>query len=313
MFQYPTKFVRPTAGFGYYSPFGVRSMHYGMDISNAQTDFTIYACNGGEVVYSAYDSAGGNMVIVHDKVAGELSRYAHLQSRAVQKGDIVSRGQAIGIMGNTGSNTTYKHLHFETWLVPQNYIYKYGDRTKYAVDPISVCHLLADQTWDANGKTTFKPIPYPEPKVEAELITGVLKVLKGGVRLRFIPETANYSYLVKGVGRGDTVLSDFLSEREFVATHRCVHDGYTWALIRTMIGSFWVAVLDGTTQLVAEYKPSEDVSDAPQTEDASQLKKELEASQTALRQLTELVKQDTATIQLLQGKLNAIAEIVKQE
>jgi hypothetical protein len=53
----------------------------------------------------------GNFVQIRES-NGNISRYAHLASVAVKVGDTVTRGQIIGVIGNTGSSTA-RHLHFD--------------------------------------------------------------------------------------------------------------------------------------------------------------------------------------------------------
>lgn len=57
-------------------------------------------------------TAGGNYIVVRI-ATGQYAFYAHLQpgSLRVKPGDRVSRGQIIGLLGNTG-NTDAPHLHF---------------------------------------------------------------------------------------------------------------------------------------------------------------------------------------------------------
>ena len=58
------------------------------------------------------ETVGGNHVII-DIGGGNYAFYAHLKpgSIRVKKGDRVSRGQVVGLVGNTG-NSTEPHLHF---------------------------------------------------------------------------------------------------------------------------------------------------------------------------------------------------------
>jgi hypothetical protein len=58
------------------------------------------------------ETAGGNHVII-DMGSGRFALYAHLipGSVAVEVGEVVSRGQRLGLLGNSG-NTDGPHLHF---------------------------------------------------------------------------------------------------------------------------------------------------------------------------------------------------------
>ncbi len=67
-------------------------------------------CDVKEGIVSKYGSYGKYVVIEH--ADGSRSMYAHLAKISVRKGQRVKLGQAIGVMGSTGSaNGT--HLHFE--------------------------------------------------------------------------------------------------------------------------------------------------------------------------------------------------------
>lgn len=67
----------------------------------------------GTVNRSEYHSKAGNMIQI-DHGGGHFTTYIHLQSRAVDVGTRVTRGQTIGRVGHTGptSNGT-PHLHYE--------------------------------------------------------------------------------------------------------------------------------------------------------------------------------------------------------
>lgn len=98
---------------------GASTNHGAIDIgTNRQTGKTVIAAEAGKVVISKcqVNSAGkdtgyGNYIAI-DHGNGYLTLYGHLSSRLVSVGTIVSRGQTIGLSGNTGTSTG-PHLHFE--------------------------------------------------------------------------------------------------------------------------------------------------------------------------------------------------------
>ena len=70
-----------------------------------------YAAQGGEVIIAGWHKSFGNYVVV-DHGDGRQTLYAHSSSLSVSQGDIVKKGQQLGLMGSTG-NSTGPHLHFE--------------------------------------------------------------------------------------------------------------------------------------------------------------------------------------------------------
>lgn len=89
--------------------------HYAVDIAKSGGS-TLWAAETGEVIKAqgGWNGGYGNMVIV-DHGDGMKTLYAHMKEIYVNVGDDVSRGQAIGYMGNTGRvyGRTGIHLHFE--------------------------------------------------------------------------------------------------------------------------------------------------------------------------------------------------------
>jgi murein DD-endopeptidase MepM/ murein hydrolase activator NlpD len=95
------------------SEFGIRTdpitgklrFHKGLDIAG-EYGTPVKAMAGGKVLDVGYQPNGyGNYVILghEDKGwSGLTSRYAHLSEVSVKKDEIVSQGQAIGFMGNSG-------------------------------------------------------------------------------------------------------------------------------------------------------------------------------------------------------------------
>ena len=88
--------------------------HSGIDIP-APGNTPILAARSGQVITSVYGSGAywsyGNYVVI-DHGDGETTLYAHMSSRAVSEGEMVTQGQVIGYVGTTG-NSTGNHLHLE--------------------------------------------------------------------------------------------------------------------------------------------------------------------------------------------------------
>ncbi len=84
--------------------------HVGLDIDGDYTS-PIYAAESGTVKYVGWGRGYGNQIVIsHGN--GTETRYAHLSKFFVEQGDVVTKGQAIGMMGSTGWSTG-THLHFE--------------------------------------------------------------------------------------------------------------------------------------------------------------------------------------------------------
>ena len=105
-------YYRLSSQFGYriHPITGVAHSHTGIDIP-ASGGTPILAAKSGQVVTSAYHYSYGNYVVI-DHGNGNSTLYAHMSSRAVSEGQMVTQGQVIGYVGTTGSSTG-NHLHFE--------------------------------------------------------------------------------------------------------------------------------------------------------------------------------------------------------
>jgi LysM repeat protein len=91
--------------------YGTRNgKHKGIDIA-ASEGSKIVSVDRGVVAKSYYSDSYGNVVFVKHS-NGYETVYAHLKSRNVAEGDIVKKGELVGIIGNTGISTG-THLHFE--------------------------------------------------------------------------------------------------------------------------------------------------------------------------------------------------------
>jgi len=119
------------------SRFGIRvhpvyrvlRQHTGIDIG-APYGARVVAADTGTVITSSYNSSYGNYIVVshgNTRMGNNVTTlYAHLSTRNVSVGDVVSRGSTIGRVGSTGVSTG-AHLHFEvsingTRVNPERYL-----------------------------------------------------------------------------------------------------------------------------------------------------------------------------------------------
>jgi hypothetical protein len=111
-------FSDPVPGYPVVSPFGLRQLpweeagrlHKGVDIA-APMGAPVLAAADGTVTRTGVDAGYGRFVEVAH-AGGITSLYGHLSAFRTRPGAAVKRGQAIGLIGSTGSSTG-AHLHFE--------------------------------------------------------------------------------------------------------------------------------------------------------------------------------------------------------
>ena len=119
------EFLWPVDGGHITSFYGWRSskrFHDGIDIS-AISGAKVFAAKSGQVIYSAQRIRGyGNMIVIRHN-NGFHTVYANNKVNYVKKGSIVSQGDVIALLGNTG-HSSGPHVHFEIRQV------------KYSKDPL---------------------------------------------------------------------------------------------------------------------------------------------------------------------------------
>jgi murein DD-endopeptidase MepM/ murein hydrolase activator NlpD len=98
------------------NPFtGQYYIHRGVDLSTYRSGDPIVATADGQIVAIDYDAGGfGNYVIIKHK-HGFYTRYGHMLSFRVTKGQRVQQGEVIGYIGNTGLSTG-PHVHYEVHI-----------------------------------------------------------------------------------------------------------------------------------------------------------------------------------------------------
>jgi lysostaphin len=102
---------RMSSGFGVNRSYNgqYQRSHAGVDIANKRRT-RVTAPNRGKVVLSQKLAVHGNTVMI-DHGFGVVSIYNHLHRRKVKEGDMVTQGDIIGSIGDTGV-ATGPHLHW---------------------------------------------------------------------------------------------------------------------------------------------------------------------------------------------------------
>jgi murein DD-endopeptidase MepM/ murein hydrolase activator NlpD len=129
-FAVPVRGAKDGRNFGHRRVFNgqPRAPHSGADL-RATTGTPIHAANRGRVVLAKDLFFSGNAVFI-DHGYGLFTTYLHLSKIDVAVGDVVERGQQLGLAGATG-RVTGPHLHWGVRLVDAR------------VDPFSLVRLGA--------------------------------------------------------------------------------------------------------------------------------------------------------------------------
>jgi len=113
---------------------GGRRSHQGIDIFAARGT-PVLAAADGRITRVHETAIGGRVVWLADAAGRQSIYYAHLDRSLIREGEIVSAGDTVGLVGNTGNaRTTSPHLHFG--------IYRRGEGP---VDPFPYVHEPREQ------------------------------------------------------------------------------------------------------------------------------------------------------------------------
>jgi murein DD-endopeptidase MepM/ murein hydrolase activator NlpD len=105
--------------------FNPAKSHFGVDVVTS-ADEPVKACLDGTAIVSGWVPGEGNILVIQHN-NDLVSVYKHCSVLLKSQGDKIMTGDPVGIVGNTGENTTGPHLHFELWkqgiaINPQEYI-----------------------------------------------------------------------------------------------------------------------------------------------------------------------------------------------
>ena len=91
--------------------------HLGVDLVGPD-GAAIQSVDDGSVVFSSYTVETGYTLLIQHR-GDRVSVYKHCASLLKNQGDLVAAGEAVGLLGNTGTLSTGPHLHFEWWVKGQ--------------------------------------------------------------------------------------------------------------------------------------------------------------------------------------------------
>ena len=119
--------MRMASGFGWrIDPvYHTRRFHAGMDFA-APIGTDIFSTGNGTVISEGWQQGYGNCIQINHGY-GYQTLYGHMSAFKVRIGQIVRRGEVIGLVGSTGKSTG-PHCHYEvhfkgTVMNPQNYYF----------------------------------------------------------------------------------------------------------------------------------------------------------------------------------------------
>lgn len=93
--------------------YSIQEKHYAVDIV-AEKDAPVLAAADGAVIFAEWTAETGHVIILRHE-NDLITVYKHNASLSKTQGELVTAGEVIATVGNTGELTTGPHLHFELW------------------------------------------------------------------------------------------------------------------------------------------------------------------------------------------------------
>ena len=151
-------------------------MHMGVDIAGP-SGTPLVAFTSGTLVDKGVDGGYGNYVVWTDD-KGIEHFYAHLREpSSITKGSSLSKGQVIGLMGNTGRSSG-PHLHWETSTITGDtgrsksaVLSRFNPLSKYKkLDPFKIKKKTTESSSNGKGGGIFTPIGDHKNDIKVNLI-----------------------------------------------------------------------------------------------------------------------------------------------
>jgi peptidoglycan LD-endopeptidase LytH len=141
---------------------GGHRQHEGVDVF-APRGTPVLSVGSGRVARTGTNRLGGKVVWVTDSQRGYNYYYAHLDSQLVKPGWQVSKGDTLGLIGNTGNAvTTAPHLHFGIYAFGRRSIdpYVFFHRTEMPlIDSLHIRQYAGKWGKTTSRRTNFRAAP----------------------------------------------------------------------------------------------------------------------------------------------------------
>jgi len=95
-------------------PYDAEQKHYAVDIVTEKNE-PVKATLDGTVIFAEWTVETGYVIIIEHNF-GLISVYKHNDSLLKTQGELVTAGEAIAVVGDTGEFSYGPHLHFELWV-----------------------------------------------------------------------------------------------------------------------------------------------------------------------------------------------------
>lgn len=106
-------FFSPLEGYNISAPFDPLNDHFGIDVL-AREDEPIKSIADGTVIFADWTQNDGYVIAIQHG-QNMISIYKHNSGLTKDVGAIITAGEIVAIIGNTGERTSGPHLHFELW------------------------------------------------------------------------------------------------------------------------------------------------------------------------------------------------------
>jgi hypothetical protein len=194
-----------TAHFGQKGGLWGAAGHHGIDYG-VSAGTPVVAAAAGTVSYNDGSALGQVIRVTH--AGGYATQYAHLSRKSAPSGASVAQGELIGYSGNSGTQSTGAHLHFELW--------QGGSR----INPAPYLGIgfsssaLQSSTWGATADSLFNSGSAPAPSLLTVSTSGV----SGGpqataIKVSSMSGNASSSSSTSTKGMGGTITGRSMGSR----------------------------------------------------------------------------------------------------